>query len=529
MKVNDFSKLIKSISWRSMLIEGPWGSGKTFLVKSALKISNIEYKYISLFGLSNLDSLIKIINDFIDPKFLSGREENAHFNDDVFDEIKLDDYIESPIIVFDDLERFNADYQLFFGLVNKLINIGYRVICIHASNLKNDRIFACREKTIDIVKKIDNCNADTIKEIVKNLNVETEIIKEISASNLRILKKSAEGFDYFKKILSKIDKNFVNFLNLTLRRLFYCFHAANRCVFGQESKDKSETIKNDFIKLQYNEWIKKYDINVGNEVYNLSCKKIFSDNEFDFVLRTINFLQTNDLFEIEQLFLVEDDKNKILDREMFLLSDNGKYRFTKEFSDSLINLDFAKEKNMKNLFDILGCGDRGLIFMINFESLANCLINSFDSKPMLMDVLSRYKFRLIDNEEGQGIYNELINIINDKFRENENEEIEKIINGKTNYAKLTSVLSSLDDKGSDYKTTFLNHLKEHKYLFPNISGEISLSSWKYCHLLCKIISETNSSRDLYLFLIDKYNEYSTNSGKQRINILLKQYFRSSIK
>lgn len=135
---------------QAVLIDGEWGSGKTFFVKEKL-LSELNVKfpersamYISLYGLNDFSQIMDEIYNlafekFFDKKIGDGSGEKIgkglnfvskvfsaglkHFNINLDDLPSLSDIkqIKDTIIIFDDLERCNIDANQLLGFINNLV------------------------------------------------------------------------------------------------------------------------------------------------------------------------------------------------------------------------------------------------------------------------------------------------------------------------------------------------------------------------------------------------------------------------
>ena len=61
MKSNELSKYLEKLlsdsNFRSILIDGPWGCGKTYEVQEYIKKNKKKCVYVSLFGLETIDEI----------------------------------------------------------------------------------------------------------------------------------------------------------------------------------------------------------------------------------------------------------------------------------------------------------------------------------------------------------------------------------------------------------------------------------------------------------------------------------------
>ncbi|WP_346880583.1 P-loop NTPase fold protein [Clostridium sp. UBA3061] len=154
---------------QAVLIDGEWGSGKTFFVEEKLQsrlneeLSENSIFYISLYGLDNfaqiMDEIYSIaFEDYFDKKLGDGKGEKLgkglkftskilsvglkHFNIDSKDLPSLSDIkqIKDTIIIFDDLERCNIDVNQLLGFINNLVEHNNIKVILIANQTEIGRI-----------------------------------------------------------------------------------------------------------------------------------------------------------------------------------------------------------------------------------------------------------------------------------------------------------------------------------------------------------------------------------------------------
>lgn len=143
---------ITSESERALMINGNWGSGKTYFVKNKLiphlKVKKISSIYVSLYGHNNLESITSsIYNNILMEKsgimyqiipyaektitLLGNLNKGVKALTDVFpiNRKSLKNVLSDAskyLLIFDDLERSNIDYEEILGYINN--------ICEHSGN-----------------------------------------------------------------------------------------------------------------------------------------------------------------------------------------------------------------------------------------------------------------------------------------------------------------------------------------------------------------------------------------------------------
>jgi hypothetical protein len=126
-----------------VLLNGPWGIGKTFLLKEFLKLiqPQIKYVYISLYGLASLDDIDDALFRATYPVLdLKGVQLAGRFAKAIGRYLRIDPNIEikdvinkakADLFVFDDLERCDLPINRTMGYINDFVeHEGRKVIII---------------------------------------------------------------------------------------------------------------------------------------------------------------------------------------------------------------------------------------------------------------------------------------------------------------------------------------------------------------------------------------------------------------
>lgn len=294
----------------SLFIDGEWGVGKTYFLKSYLYSNDLEKEsrpiiYISLNGVSSNDELKSLIlaksiigvDEGVSKSLLSKIKEKlstllskADFGQFLFPSFNIADFfeMESAIYVFDDLERIAESYSVssVLAIINSdLVEYnGFKVIIIGNSiKIREQSKFkVSKEKTIGWTVKFKSDFDITIPSILAGLkeidqdfysliHKEEEFIlnmvKYLDLYNLRSVKRS---LDYLRKIVDSLDKQ-----TLILRDVIYFTfiinHEIRRGNIGGEAKaiDLPSFVKNGYnisypiskdvnvdVKLKYEDYSK---------------------------------------------------------------------------------------------------------------------------------------------------------------------------------------------------------------------------------------------------------------------------------
>lgn len=216
----------------AVLIEGPWGSGKTFAVRAILKEllpKSIKPLWVSLFGKTTLNeityALIAEAADFkqnVTTHLLRTIENKLGKNGIAVDPAFLIGDPQQHLIIIDDLERASIKIKDLMGYINDLVeHRGYRVVIIASEDHIADRsdYIAYKEKVIGKTIQVEPDADAAVGAFVKNLN-HGELIKfvlqhhrEVTAvftdsncQNLRLLQHALWDLDRLFSALVDIDK-----------------------------------------------------------------------------------------------------------------------------------------------------------------------------------------------------------------------------------------------------------------------------------------------------------------------------------
>ena len=221
----------------AVLINGAWGIGKTYLVKSILKelLDNKSYSYVSLYGLDNVDAIDAALYQSLHPALsskgakIAGRAGKAALKFARLDgALSLNDFFEmgkDRLYVFDDLERSILKPEVTMGYINELVeHDGCKVIIVGNEEklLKLPDYSETREKLIgrslEVQPEIDGAFAHFLTQITstpakraleKHSQTVVQVFAEASSRNFRVLQQTMWDFERIANCLD--ESHFVNF------------------------------------------------------------------------------------------------------------------------------------------------------------------------------------------------------------------------------------------------------------------------------------------------------------------------------
>jgi hypothetical protein len=233
-----------------IFVDGIWGIGKTYFIQNYFHENEEEYEliYTSVFGKNSLKDIEKSILIHSLPGLKKINENNGFvkatktlFNDisDKFLGVSIDKYIDSfsiedikwdtdgnkrRIICFDDIERKSDSIKMknLLGLIERatknfdVLIIGNSKEFIEEDDSKIFKLY--KEKVIDHVIKIDKIDRDTLKCILKcmNLEVRNEIVDVYLSGNIAFGKAPSSRKSYLSEKIHNL-RVFIKYVELIMR------------------------------------------------------------------------------------------------------------------------------------------------------------------------------------------------------------------------------------------------------------------------------------------------------------------------
>lgn len=230
--LNLIEEYIKSTSQYSILINGGWGSGKTFFFENKLKrkINKLGYTtvYISLNGLNNIDDLRKLILGRLlivtDQK--KDKQNKISLKDSVirsvgnaFKNTSISNFLakslnpidlfelNNVVLCFDDLERITSkvSYEEVFGYINSIFQEATKIKCLFIGN--EDEILKFRGESYSRIKE---------KIIGRSIRFSQPIF-DVYDSLIKSYKNDNRFFEFLKSQKQRITEIFLLAENSNLR------------------------------------------------------------------------------------------------------------------------------------------------------------------------------------------------------------------------------------------------------------------------------------------------------------------------
>lgn len=201
-------------------LDGPWGSGKTYLLNEFIKSNknkDIKFYYVSLHGMKNIDEIntnlyMKIHKDAtnvssIVPNVINPFNEETNTEKTIEYLLKINKLKPNKVIILDDLERYaSSDYDAFLSYLTSLIGCGCKIIVV--SNLLDfgtSELYLFnqyKEKIFDRIYKAELFDKNILnKKFGIYEKYVDDTIVDLSKSNYRLIEKIV-------LFMNEINKNF---------------------------------------------------------------------------------------------------------------------------------------------------------------------------------------------------------------------------------------------------------------------------------------------------------------------------------
>lgn len=233
----------------AVLLNGPWGIGKTFLVRQFVKPfaeKGVRVVYVSLYGLTSLDeiddALFRAMYPLLDNKGAQfvGRAAKAigkYFRVDL--DIKAHEFLNranADVFVFDDLERADIHVNRVLGYINDFVEHEDRKVIVIANEKEiksSDDYGRIREKLIGKTLELQSAFEQALDDFIASIRdpnaqaffgSKTDIISEVyhqsELHNLRVLQQTMWDFERFYIALEDKHKRSDVAMTALLRLLF---------------------------------------------------------------------------------------------------------------------------------------------------------------------------------------------------------------------------------------------------------------------------------------------------------------------
>lgn len=540
---------------KAILIDGPWGCGKTYeILQFIKKHKDTDIYYLSLFGLESIDeintALYQLVNKGVNIVINEARvitkaikvlpilgdiSEALEYQLNLIDRKQIKG---NTIIIFDDLERLSdtVGYTNLLGYINSLFLSGSRFICLMSSqrlsdNLNRKKEFDdFKEKVFDRIFYIRESNKELIAGMFDSLSEdEFEELYPLFESNIRMAVKT-KGF--FQNLYVRFEEKSVDMLDgdFSLGNIIKgCIIAISICLktFPAYEKKKDD-------KSYYDAYVKLLGCETTNGFmyYKSICKDFLNINKNEeLVFALINAFKYDDYSSLDRLLSMPKviAPNTILQQEFYYLSDDNKRLYCETVSEMIKSGDFSWDPTfIKILTQVVVYSDKSFS-KEEISIIANHLVNS-KADIELFDLDLKWElYGIYDKEKTNSR-----NFLKQLTEETEKQFALKIINemdlswSHQNCEKIETLTERLTYWKSPEKAGILSHFIKQDFYFPDLSADISHQSWTYAHHMTRLVNNNDLGECFKKFAYDKCSiDINNQSMKDRFETLIQQYIDSS--
>lgn len=544
MKSKDLSVVIEEFvnsNHRSILIDGPWGCGKTYQYQQYReKSKKKKIFYVSLFGKESIDEINTELYRIINPKIFktkkiastglhviskailpipyansaSGSVDALGF---LINNLPKKNITKNRIIVFDDLERVDnkLSYISLLGYINSLFLTQTRIICLCSTgNIEEEKVkefHDFKEKIFDRMYVIDESDEEIISSYFDEHNVEnlSMIIKEFD-NNLRQAQKVALFFNEI--IRYSKEKEYKLTTNITYLQLIRCCNQTIKICFNQHKKPMFDSstagVTDSIYKLTYDGDVKALGENIANGIHNLLRVENIPHNDPNlqryseeiikglicvFLFR--NYANFDKNFKPKPSGISAPD---FLDNEVYYLSDENKDEYVKVFFKRLYAGEICFDKTNTGRFaDILrytnrqfNAEERNKLIEMMFEHSTESEHGYMDVGDSIMSVI-----RFVSGTKDRSAFEPWVEGINKKRKSIEIQEIIDKLKNSNEFKEYTGMdlfINQLESRSYDKDNkVIIDFIVQNDFLLPDLSGDISYASWRYAHAMARYSSTVN--------------------------------------
>lgn len=564
-KIFDILKDFTNNDYKSILIDGVWGIGKTYQINRFLKEYVQEKKnkkklnvlYVSLFGKENIVDIHSELCIKGHPKKFKAKNimkyafETINMAASIIpikkSNISLDFNLGIPknkeiksmwkhrkkinIVIIDDLERksLNLSYDTILGYLNQLFldNIKVVIICSEKEISKNDEesFRKFKEKVFDRFYSISRANEDVIRDYFQDDSsfLDNEIIG-LYNNNLRIVSKTAK---FYFEVQKKLVKKEMEFSKGTL--LWYCSlivvefnsykyleEVKRSDLLSFEFRNQSEETK---LKLksiyEYDEKIKHpFRATRNNELIEGVYQAYFcNDYEKLYSALTPKNSPKTPILEQDEFFLDVEGKKKLLEEKFKYIYESNEVVFDRNLLITINNMFEYKKYFPNNYSDVIFAEFLAKKYVdVSNELFASC--------QLLSTTYSKDFFNILIEKNTFLFRNKMLNKLKNGFEKEDCLMVDKAVQ------QIRSINFTKKENNESHKG-IQDFIKENSFFVPSLAGNINQKVWRLAREACDVAIYLELSLDLKKFLERKLILTEDEDEQARIKYLLAYYFQSN--
>ena len=545
MKANELSKYLETLlsisKYRSILVDGPWGCGKTYEIREFIKKHKNKCIYVSLFGLETIDEInteiyrqshkgrVRVakvsnaISKAVAPvKYVSNIADALAFQ---LNEIDTSRIKKSKIVIVDDLERLSKliEYKDLVGYINKLLMNEARIIClVSLEGLEGDSnrlrdFLEFREKVFDSCLSINQSPTDVFDNLFNKYSIEnSELIYQLFNDNIRMAKKTELLFSDILKVIKSSSTSKTTLSEYEILKVcaytILCVVGFNDC--GLKFKDAKS-----YESLFYKHECEEFGENVANGfVRYFSGRAENNDNYLKpYVQALIKYYRYMDpsLF-LETISIRKSEETDILGMSPFYLSDGDKKKYFDEF--------VYRVKTTKEWNDLFEKCVRAIYADTDFELPDDVirLLATLDAQTKQNKNHTDKSSVAFDYFPGRFLQHSkqshFVDIYHEEYTKAVFKRIADEIENTVKNGKYERTIDLLKEVQYSNNPVIKDMLIVNSFFIPDLSGEITESQWSFCHKVANIAERLELKNEYKNIIRDIYQttENKTNSLRTRL-------------
>lgn len=540
MKISQIENIVKNMcqnnSISTILIDGPWGVGKTYATTKALqKIKGYKSLYSSLFGKTSIEEINtelyrqlnkskeRFLNTVSKVVGLIGASISFHgvglnLNGTTIGRKRSirNTKKNKIIVVLDDLERMDTikiNEKELLGYINQLNLQGIKVIILaNLAEKKDKNLEEFKEKVFDRIYLIEETQLDVAQSLVSKEIIDEECLY-IANNNLRFIIKAKSLYiqtcDYLKDNNANV--------NNTASLYRFCLYVVVESLTKTISTQYVETLQ---------DWRKKYLENAPQEarveaIRACEYKKYGTETVNELLISALfDIFEKEDYAKLNELYFPKQNSSILL-QEIFYASDEKKIEIIKKQYEYILNNASKKERDLV-INAIKYWYDYCFYMDLSFIDKNKLFEKIYEMSITLSSVIYENNFANIIKE------------YEDFCSQKEFNNIKDILEKKpADLSALYKTILKLSQKFTYYsqekKDYICKQLLNNSFYINNIDGNMKEADWTLTHSVCNFIAKNipNLKKELYEYLNKlKASQPKNRSLQRRATSLQEQYFKN---
>ena len=579
LKINHLLQSLINTNKKAILIDGPWGVGKTYGIKEFIDEHKNDKEtkiiYITLFGKKTIEEIHTQIYSQIHPgvnlisKSLTvlspatslipyagdtvgkGLDFLLQTIDSKTDERNVKKEKKSKkqfLIILDDLERIDNEltHKSLLGYINQLFLLGMKVCVVCNSDEITDKnnFNTFKEKIFDREYKISKANNDVISTQFGNMVLDDEVIQNFN-NNLRLVRKS---YLFYSEIVEKINKDCTgeNYKSLNNKTIIW-YSALITSMLNKEInfelyKEKMES-KINFARPHIFEYFDDEELAkkveciyyadiASNYQYSGKNDKALRSETIDLICSITRFYLYDEFSSLKNILEIRKDDTGAVsifdEKNIFYLSEKGKKEYIKKILKEFLNPNLiVNDKNFRILESIYSYKS---LFPKSYNETKLVKNIALKIASLKEELKSIYFVDCDTNKDFQELFKKIESkTVYFKIKEMKN-LISKIdINLIDNFYKIIQDLKEkrvYHEKGNSIRILkkIEDQFFKNSLFLPDLTNEITEEQWSLSHSIIDFLYSYGNKNRLKIYISRKIRSSSSTTEIERLNIFLNKYF-----